>query len=164
MNNNLNCAEAMDLLNSRIAIGLLLASFAYGLDASVYLLADPDNQVFKWISFSISMLAALWIFRAAGPAIWKKFKSKSFTHQEPESFITETFHKAMIKSWIVTIAALMVLKVLEQFISQFNLPVEFYINGLVFVMLFTTGVTFLLTIHANEEDGLQDDENQEELI
>ncbi len=161
MNNNLNCAEAMDLMNSRIAIGLLLASVTYALDASVYLLADPDNQVFKWVGFATSMIATLWIFRAVGPAIWKKFKSRSFTHQEPESFITEAFHKAIIKSWILTIAALMVLKVLDQFIARVDLPVDFYLNGLVFIMLFSASVTFLLMTRANEH---HDDENQQDLV
>ncbi len=159
MNNNLNCAEAMDLMNTRVAIGLLLASFTYGLDASVYLLADADNQLFKWLGFSISMLAVLWIFRAVGPMIWKKIKSRNFTQQEPESFITESFHKAMIKSWIFTITALMVLKVFEKFSAQFNLPVEFYINSLVFIMLFSAAVTFLLMTYANEDEG-----NEEESI
>jgi hypothetical protein len=62
MNNKLSRAEAIDLMNSRIALGLLLASLAYGLEASVYLFTSADNHVIKWLGFAISMLAALWIF------------------------------------------------------------------------------------------------------
>ena len=152
MKNNQSCAEAMDLMNSRIAIGLLLASITYGLDALVYLLGDPENQVIKWLGFSVSVVAGLWIFRAVGPLLWRKLKSRSFSHQEPESFITESFHQAIIKSWIITIASLMVLKVLEKLIAGVDLPVDFYINGLVFIMLFSVGVIFLLMSYDSEDD------------
>jgi len=143
-------------MNSRIAVGLLLASFTYGLDALVYLLANPENEVFKWIGFCSSLLAVLWIFRAVGPSLWRKFKSRSMTLQEPESFVTETFHKAIIKSWIFTIAALMVLKVFNRLIARLDLPVEFYINVLVFIMLFSASVTFLVMTHVSDEDDQEE--------
>jgi hypothetical protein len=152
MNKELSHAEAVDLMNSRIAIGLLMASLAYGLDACVYLLSGGDNQVFHWLSFSISMFVALWIFRAVAPELWNKFKRKNICHQEPESFITESFHKAIIKSWAFTIATLMVLTVLEQFIARLDLPFEFYIKGLVFIMLFSASVTFLVTNYTTQGD------------
>jgi hypothetical protein len=152
MNNNQNCAEAMDLMNTRIAIGLLLASITYALDASIYLFTDGNNQVFKWIGFTTSLLAAAWIFRAIGPMLWNKFKSRSMKFQEPESFVTETLHKAIIKSWTITIAALMVLKVSERMISRVGLPIEFYINALVFIMLFSASVIFLVMTRFNDAD------------
>lgn len=164
MNNNLSCAEAMDLMNTRIAIGLLLASLTYGLDSSAYLFAVSDNQVFKWIGFSITVLSALWIFRAVGPMLWQKFKSRSFTHQEPESFITETFHKAIIKSWVFTLAVLMLMKVLEKTISRISLPFEFYLNSLIFLMLFVASVSFLIMTHINDDDENTENLPPEELV
>ena len=157
MSNNQNCAEAMDLMNSRIALGLLMASLTYALDASVYLLADPNNPVIEWLGFCISVLAALWIFRAVGPMLLKKLKNRRLIHQEPESFITESFHKAIIKSWIFTILVLMLLKVLESLIARIDLPVEFYLNGLVFIMLFSASGVFLLMTHISD-DGDQPEE------
>ncbi|TDR23296.1 hypothetical protein [Marinicella litoralis] len=154
MSNNQNCAEAMDLMNTRIAVGLLLASLSYGLDAFTYLLPAGENQVLKWFGFGVSVLAALWIFRAVGPALWDKLKSGQFKHQEPESFITETFHQAIIKSWIITIAVLMVLKVLEQLIVRIDLPIEFYFNGLVFIMLFSVSVIFLVLTRENDDNSI----------
>ncbi|MGJ8663894.1 MAG: hypothetical protein ACSHWU_09595 [Marinicella sp.] len=159
MSNNHSCAEAMDLMNSRIAIGLLLASFTYGLDASNYLFEFGENQVFKWVGFSITVFSALWIFRAIGPMLWKKIKSKSVIHHEPESFITDSFHKSIIRSWIFTIAVLMLLKVLENYFSKVDLPVEFYVNALIFIMLFSASSIFLVMTHPNEED-----DHQEELV
>jgi hypothetical protein len=157
MSDNQNCAEAMDLMNSRIALGLLMASLTYALDASMYLLSDSNNPVIEWLGFSISILAALWIFRAVGPMLLKKLKSRRFSHQEPESFITESFHKAIIKSWIFTILVLMVLKVLESIIERVDLPVEFYLNGLVFIMLFSASGVFLLMTHISDDDDQPED-------
>lgn len=157
MNNKLSRAEAIDLMNSRIALGLLLASLAYGLEASVYLFTSADNHVIKWLGFAISMLAALWIFLAVAPELWNKIKRQSIAQHEAESFVTDSFHKAIIKSWAFTIATLVFITVIEQFIARIHLPLEFYINGLIFIMLFSASITFLISTNGNEDDDSSED-------
>ncbi len=157
MNRTQNCAEAMDLMNTRIAIGLLIASFAYALDSASMLVPGGDQSLLGWISFAVSIVSVLWIFRAIGPSLWKKLKNRSLSHQEPESFITEAFHQAIIKSWIITVIALMVLKSLERVVIKWALPVDFYFKTLIFVMLFSASLIFLISTYVR--DGV--DQNEE---
>ncbi len=105
-------------------------------------------------------MAAGWILWAVGPSIIKKIKNRNFTAQEPESFVTETFHKALIKSWVITIAFLMLLKVFDRMIAEANLPSEFYFNGIVFIMLFSSSVAFLIMSHESEDDTDQKEDGE----
>ncbi len=51
----------------------------------------------------------------------------------------------------------MLLKVLENFMARFELPIEFYLNGLVFIMLFSASGVFLLMTHVSDEDDQPED-------
>jgi hypothetical protein len=113
--------------------------------------------VIKWLGFAISMLAALWIFLAVAPELWNKIKRQSIAQHEAESFVTDSFHKAIIKSWAFTIATLVFITVIEQFIARIHLPLEFYINGLIFIMLFSASITFLISTNGNEDDDSSED-------
>ncbi len=157
MSNTQNCAEVMDLMNTRIAIGLLIASFAYALDAASILVTTDNQIMLSWASFGMSLLSVLWIFRAIGPSLWKKLKHRTLSHQEPESFITDTFHQAIIKSWIITVIVLMVIKSLEQKVIHWALPVDFYFKVLIFTMLFSASIIFLVLTYVS--DGI--DQNEE---
>ncbi len=150
MKEDQNCAEVIDLMNTRVAIGLLIASLIYALDAVEMLVAGELQTTLHWLGFIASLTTVLWILRAMMPVFRKKIKKGFIKHQEPESFITEAFHKAINKSWIFTLLCLILLKTMDQLIVKLDLPTGFYFSTLTFMMLFTASVIFLFSTWINE--------------
>lgn len=149
INEHDNCAEALDLMNIRIAVGLLLVSVAYALEASVYLAPSDYKAALDGSTLVLGVLAMLWILRAIGPTFWRKLQNRTWQLPKPESFVTEAFNQALNKSWIITFITIVFLKSLDNLLGKADLPLDFFLKALVFLMLFSASVIFLVMIKAD---------------
>ncbi len=151
MNKQSNCAETIDLMNIRIALGFLVVSLAYAMEASVYLVPEgfqKSADVFSLVLGGISMVLILW---AIGPSLLRKIRTRSFSYQQPESFIVQAFNQALSKSWVITMVSLVVLKTMDKLVASSNLPIDFYFKAMTFLMMFSASVVFLVLIRSDDE-------------
>ncbi len=153
INEHDNCAEAMDLMNIRIAVGLLMVSVAYALEASVHLMPAAYATWLDRSTLALGLFAMAWIVRAIGPTLWRKLRNKTWQLHKPESFVTQAFNQALNKSWLITFVTIVFLKSIDKLLGKADLPIEFFLKALVFLMMFSASVIFLVLIRTDDKEA-----------
>ena len=143
MNESTNCAEVIDKMYTRLAIGLLVAAVAYFLKATVFLTGPATDNTLEKISFWAGVLTILVVLTGMIPVMWRKLSSKSWTLEEPESYIQDAFKEALKRSWMITFVTLVILKSMDRMMQAWALPAEFYLQAMISLMMLTASVSFL---------------------
>ncbi len=66
--------------------------------------------------------------------------------------MTQAFNQALNKSWLITFVTIVFLKSLDKLIGRAELPIDFFLKALVFLMMFSASVIFLVLIRTDDKD------------
>gem|GEM_PF-1435074 len=142
MNNN--CAELVDTMNKRLAIGFLVVSMAYAFEVLSFLVGEPLKGYSKQAGDIFAVLSMVVVLFAMWPVLKRQVTNPQIKNHEEESFITDALHTSIRISWMITLFCLMFMMAMDNLRAKLNLPVDFYFKLLFFIMMFTVGIGFFL--------------------
>ncbi len=151
MNQTINCAESVDTMNKRLAIGFLVVSLVYALDVLGYLINEPLKIYLNHTGNALAILSILIVVFAMWPIFSQQITKSQSKYHEAESFITDAMHSSIRISWMVTLFFLVLMMSLDNFREGLDLPTDFYFKLIFFVMMFTVGASFFFITRDDDD-------------
>ena len=155
MNATYTYAEKADRLNTAVAFAMFFMGIAYGCLAIRLLTSEEMANYLSLISKGTMMVAVAIILWTFTPFIVQKVKAKksivsSRGCSEPEGFITQSFHRACLISWMTVFVSLSLIGGLDEKMKGLDLPAEFYISTVLCMMLIVTSLTFFYLTRSDD--------------
>lgn len=144
MNKEINCAELVDTMNHRLAIGFLVVSLAYAFDVLTFLVNEPIKYYADRAGTVMAVLAVVIILYALRPVLNQRISKTQTKAHETESFITEALNTSIRTSWILALVSITVMMAMNKFGVNLDLPVDFYFRLLFFIMMFSVALSFMI--------------------
>ncbi|MRX27278.1 hypothetical protein [Kangiella sp. HZ709] len=157
MSKSVNCAEAIDNMNRKVAWGLLFVGITYFMQAAEKLLEpgalNSALDIASGVGVVLTMGVTLWgIF----PVMKLKAGGKLLSKSEPESFMTDAMHTSFKNSWMVTMITTTVALAFQKYIDDWNIETSFYLIVLFGFMTLTASLSFFYLTRNDDVEDLEE--------
>ncbi len=157
MSKSVNCAEAIDHMNRRVALGMFFVGITYFMQAGEKLLEpgfwNSALDIASGVGVVLTMGVTLWgILPVAKLKIGGQFLKRS----EPESFLTDAMHMSFKNSWIATMMSMVVVLAFARFIDDWSIEPSFYFIVIFGFMTLTASLSFFYLTRNDDVEDLEE--------
>jgi hypothetical protein len=153
--NQISTADAYDRGKHRIALATFAISVIFAMRAAGHVVGPETNGYLAIVKVAMQIVAVACVLSVIYWTLFKLPKGERHLYFGADGFVVDALNRAQQTSWLVTFLALMVLEDLSHAASFRDLPVSFYLQSAMALMLGVSSVVFFYLNRSNDDHEME---------